>query len=139
MRIIIRLHLNQDFEDKGLFNCATHIIVEVCIPHHEFLRTFYVLDWLNIVFQFALRIFENSSSTRHKGALTDMGKPGPKPQLGETRHRRSIRLTDECFAWCQSLGGPGVVLETLFRHEKAKPVVERLMQVNLQSPSSEVP
>lgn len=50
--------------------------------------------------------------------LEELAKPGPKPKHGESKPRRSARLSDDCFEWCQSLGGIGEILENIYRSKK---------------------
>jgi len=54
-------------------------------------------------------------------------KPGPQPEYGGTRKTRGCRLTDECFEWTQSIGGPGFILQNLYEIDEYRLIVEQLM------------
>lgn len=61
-------------------------------------------------------------------ADTDVAKPGPKPQYGETREHRRIRTTEGCWNWCKTFrddqdprnGGAGYILESIYQSDKRK-------------------
>lgn len=54
------------------------------------------------------------------------GRPGPKPEFGRVKKRRSANVSDECFAWGQKLGGIGYVLEALYHTEKGRALMTQL-------------
>lgn len=60
---------------------------------------------------------------------------GPKPLTASRRERRGLRITDDCFAWTQSVESAGTIVQLLYEDDAMRAMIEvfvkkRLAEIN---------